>query len=248
MVDIHPIERQSIAEEAAARLRSLILSGELKAGAKLPSERELAARFGTNRNTLREALRTLEALGLVAVRQGAPSEVLDFRQSGNLALIPYFMKEVGFGPGLAAVVRDLYALRRDFIVHMARAAAARASRADLEQVEEIAGRIGSERAEARRVAALDIDFYNALVRATGNPVNRWIYNTFVPIFDFIVEHMPAEWSFPADYFAGIARVARAVTAGRPEAAARAVRAHLTKTDETVFALLDAIVKRKGRTR
>jgi GntR family transcriptional regulator len=55
----------------AADLRAAIESGELTAGQKLPSERELAARYGTARNTAREAFRLLEAAGLVDIEHGS---------------------------------------------------------------------------------------------------------------------------------------------------------------------------------
>jgi GntR family transcriptional regulator len=55
----------------AADLRAAMESGELTAGQKLPSERELAARYGTARNTAREAIRLLEAAGLVDVEHGS---------------------------------------------------------------------------------------------------------------------------------------------------------------------------------
>jgi GntR family transcriptional regulator len=52
-------------------LRAAIESGELTAGQKLPSERELAARYGAARNTAREAFRLLEAAGLVDIEHGS---------------------------------------------------------------------------------------------------------------------------------------------------------------------------------
>jgi GntR family transcriptional regulator len=52
-------------------LRTAMESGELTAGQKLPSERELAARYGTARNTAREAFRLLETAGLVDIEHGS---------------------------------------------------------------------------------------------------------------------------------------------------------------------------------
>ena len=54
----------------AADLRAAIEAGELTAGQKLPSERDLAAQYGTARNTAREAIRLLETAGLVDIEQG----------------------------------------------------------------------------------------------------------------------------------------------------------------------------------
>src|SRR5512147_754073 len=62
--------RRRLHEEVAEQLRDAILDGRFPAGAKLPPERELAVEFGVNRTSVREAIKVLEGLGLVAVRQG----------------------------------------------------------------------------------------------------------------------------------------------------------------------------------
>src|SRR5512137_1014663 len=85
-----PVRHSSVADQVARKLRSEILSGRLAAGSKLPGERDLARDLGTNRNTLREALRTLEALGLVRARQGDGVSVLDYRRTGELQVLPLF--------------------------------------------------------------------------------------------------------------------------------------------------------------
>jgi DNA-binding GntR family transcriptional regulator len=58
-------------EEVVEQVRAAIASHSIEAGDRLPSERELAEQFGVSRATLREALRALEALGLLEVRPGA---------------------------------------------------------------------------------------------------------------------------------------------------------------------------------
>jgi len=60
-----------ISEVIVDQIRLLIRSGRLTAGDRLPSERELCERFGVSRVTVREALRVLEANGLVEIRVGA---------------------------------------------------------------------------------------------------------------------------------------------------------------------------------
>ena len=62
--------RRRLHEEVAEQLRDAILDGRFAAGAKLPPERELAAEFQVNRTSVREAIKVLEGLGLVSVRQG----------------------------------------------------------------------------------------------------------------------------------------------------------------------------------
>jgi len=65
-----PVQRIRTYEQVMAQIEQRILDGRLKAGDKLPSERELAQSLGVSRPSLREAMRVLEALGLVDIRVG----------------------------------------------------------------------------------------------------------------------------------------------------------------------------------
>jgi DNA-binding FadR family transcriptional regulator len=69
-VIFEPIHRSQLHDEVVKRLRDSIDSGALKPGQRLPSERDLAAALEVSRNVLREALRVLEATGLVFTKQG----------------------------------------------------------------------------------------------------------------------------------------------------------------------------------
>ena len=63
-------ERRRLHEEVAGQLRDAILDGRFPPGEKLPPERELAEHFRINRASVRDAIKVLEGLGLVSVRQG----------------------------------------------------------------------------------------------------------------------------------------------------------------------------------
>src|SRR5206468_3930986 len=66
-----PLQMPKAAALVATRVRRRIVRGELKADDALPPEAELMRQFGISRPTLREALRILEAEGLISVRRGA---------------------------------------------------------------------------------------------------------------------------------------------------------------------------------
>lgn len=69
-----PVQRIRTYEQVMAQIESRIIEGRLKAGDRLPSERDLAAMLGVSRPSLRESLRVLEALGVVEVRRGGGLE------------------------------------------------------------------------------------------------------------------------------------------------------------------------------
>ena len=66
-----PLDTQRAFEKISNQIKNLILSGELKPGDKLPSEREIAAQFRTGRMVVREALRILEQSDLIYIKQGS---------------------------------------------------------------------------------------------------------------------------------------------------------------------------------
>jgi DNA-binding FadR family transcriptional regulator len=91
-----PIQNQKISERIITQFEELIHSQRLKPGDRLPSERELTEMFGVGRPTIREALQSLQMVGLMDVQQGRGSFIkeLDFssyvaklRKSVNLTLI-----------------------------------------------------------------------------------------------------------------------------------------------------------------
>lgn len=70
-----PIKAQRVADVVRERLETLILEGVFKAGQKLPTERALAEQFAVSRPSVREAIQTLAARGLLTSRQGGGTYV-----------------------------------------------------------------------------------------------------------------------------------------------------------------------------
>lgn len=65
-----PVNKQTMAEQMAEKIKDLILSGHLESGEVLPTEPELAKQFGVSRAVVRDATRILMAKGLVVVQHG----------------------------------------------------------------------------------------------------------------------------------------------------------------------------------
>jgi GntR family transcriptional repressor for pyruvate dehydrogenase complex len=65
-----PVKKTRIYEDIISSIRSMVEKGDLNAGDRLPSERELSAAFRVSRPSVREALKTLESHGYLEIRQG----------------------------------------------------------------------------------------------------------------------------------------------------------------------------------
>jgi GntR family transcriptional repressor for pyruvate dehydrogenase complex len=74
---IEPVRRLKVSDSVAAQLEQLILRGDFKPGEKLPPERVLSEQFGVGRSSMREALRMVEASGLVRTTHGVGVFVTD---------------------------------------------------------------------------------------------------------------------------------------------------------------------------
>jgi GntR family transcriptional repressor for pyruvate dehydrogenase complex len=120
--------RRRIHEDLAEQLRDAILDGRFAAGAKLPPERELAAEFGVNRTSVREAIKVLEGLGLVSVRQGDGATVRPLVE-GSLEILGPMMFHGG-RLDLPLVV-EMAEVMRPLLLEMGRLAIERCRPADL---------------------------------------------------------------------------------------------------------------------
>ncbi|OYO03153.1 FadR/GntR family transcriptional regulator [Enemella evansiae] len=150
--------------EAADRLRAQILSGELRAGQQLPGERELAARLGCSRPSLREALRVLEAQGLLRVNdRGSGTLVRDeafstFASTLELQTVLGHYRE-------ADIVRTRIAIEAWSCREAARVADAEAVAALAELITAM-----DEARAHREFNDLDAQFHLDICRMTDNPI------------------------------------------------------------------------------
>ncbi|MBA3459321.1 MAG: FadR family transcriptional regulator [Deltaproteobacteria bacterium] len=172
---LKPVEKQRVAEEIAEQLRGLILNGQYPPGSKLPPERELSKRLRVNRASLREALKKLEHLGLVRIRQGDGTRVQNFMETGGIELVQHLLPLAGGKPEL---IRDLLEFRRIFGRELARLAAARAKndREGVAKLKALADK-GDASSTALELFDLDFDFYVALSQMCGNQVMLLLINT-----------------------------------------------------------------------
>jgi GntR family transcriptional repressor for pyruvate dehydrogenase complex len=150
-------------DQAIDGIRELIASGEFKPGAKLPRENELALRLGVSRNSLREAVRALELVGVVEARQGDGTYVTSLDPSLLLDVMAYV---IDFSHEESML--QLLEVRRLLEPAATALAAARATPEQLEEIGEALERM-DRTTELEALLEADSAFHAAIAHASGNP-------------------------------------------------------------------------------
>lgn len=232
---LEPVRLRSAGEHIADRLVTAIALGEFVPGQRLPSERELSATLGVSRTTVREAMQRLAALGYVEVRRGRKGGAYVKTSWG-----PQAREMVGrtLLPGWERFER-LFDFRRLVEPLIARTAAERRSGEDVERIDAaLHAYLAAPDREASRAA--DQALHEAVAGATQNP---YLANLSSLIRSEISLGFGAEPYSPAIRAKAVkdhTKLAGAIAAGDPTAAARVAGTHFQLTESTVRELMARI--------
>ncbi|MGE3141686.1 MAG: FadR/GntR family transcriptional regulator [Hyphomonadaceae bacterium] len=163
-----PIKTPRAFEVICDQIRARLLSGALKPGMKLPSERELALQFGVSRGAVREAMRTLENAGVVQLHKGSRGGAF-ICESDAMALTGAIQRLMDSG---AFPLEDVTEARVHVMDTIVRLACARGTPEQLHALEQIVDRTEAATREGRSAERLAASraFYAALAQMTGNAV------------------------------------------------------------------------------
>jgi GntR family transcriptional repressor for pyruvate dehydrogenase complex len=157
------VEREpKLADKVADLVLERILSGELRVGDRLPSERELGQQFGVSRTVIREAVRALLAKGVLEVRAGSGLRVAAVGPATVSESMNLYVR------GGRLDFRRVHEVRRMLEVHIAGLAAERASDEDLERLAEVHEQMAASIGDVEAAAQHDLEFHRAIARATHN--------------------------------------------------------------------------------
>lgn len=160
-----PIKQTKLSDTIVAHLDQMIVDGRLRAGQKLPSERQLAQQFNVSRPSLREAIQKLEAKGVVERRQGGGTYVIN---TVNEQLTQPLFELLAKHPESQF---DLLEFRHALEGISSFYAALRGTKADLERIEEsIKGIVQSQSAEINEQVDALVEFYHRIAEASHNVI------------------------------------------------------------------------------
>ncbi|WP_243286203.1 FadR/GntR family transcriptional regulator [Geothrix terrae] len=227
-MELTPIKTKRLYEEIVDQIKHLIAEGKLKPGDKLLAERDLADRFQVSRASVREAIRTLEMLGIIDIRPGEGTFVRGTETDDIIRPLAMFL----------AVERnsllDMFEMRRIFETATASLAAQRATFEELDQIESMLANM-RERLnlqDSEKGEEFDAAFHYAVAEATHNSLLIKLFKTVSE--EFAKANSVARRQLYQDNVQNAQRIIdqhseilQAIRSGSPQKASEAMLAHLT---------------------
>ena len=221
-------------EEIAEQIRKELAARRLRAGDRLPPERALAEQFGVSRNTLREALRSLENAGLLRLQKGATGGAF-IRESSGDAIIMGLRDMFHLGAVTPEHLTEARVLIESIAVRVACERAATEDIAALNENIAAAERAAREKITFYEQARIHLDFHRILARATKNPVMVIVMEALVDVmqhFIIAIGQQRNPWVLPSRR-----RFMKLFAAGDVDAAVTEMEQHLERLNRYYLSLL-----------
>lgn len=213
-------------DHVVARLRAAIEAGELKSGDRLEPERELAARFGVSRPSVRSALKTLAGMGVVQIRRGAGT----FITAGPPALGSEPLSYLAALHGISR--KQLFEARITLEVSVAHFAAERATADHLVVIGDETVAMFAALDDPDTFLTHDIRFHRAVAAACQNPALSAMVEMVSSVFQQ-VRHRTIRWAQDLHLAADEHRaIYQAIRNHDPDGARSAMLQHLSRAEHT----------------
>lgn len=229
------LKSQRLSDGAMDQFVELLRTGRLIPGEKVPSEREMEELLGVSRASYREAVRVLEATGILRVIPGRGTWICDDAARRLVSLGSPWLA------GHERDVRDLLQVREILEVRAVSMAAARATVEQLRRIEQALERIEEavESGDAGEMVAADTAFHQAIADASGN---RVLASAIADLYEHLEDTRFAMISIPGRSSRMTnehADVLGSIASGDPENAAMRMAAHVRRVEREVAAAIAA---------
>lgn len=182
-----PVGKESVVSLVITRIQDALLRKDLRPGDYLPSESELTRTLGVSKSSVREAIKMLQAMGVVEVRRGQGTVVRDHPGADYISPLVFHLIMGGGYPD------DLIELRLMFEPAFSVMAMERATDADRERIRNALQRLEESVAAGRPVAEDDVAFHLAILQVTKNPlvirIGETIFQLFKPSISVSMQHI-----------------------------------------------------------
>lgn len=228
LAELQQVQKARRYHQVTQQIQALIANGVLKPGDHLPAERELARKLGVGRSSIRDAIRTLEVMGVLESHQGSGTIVRD--ASADALVVPLsralFRKK--------HLLAELVDVRMMIEPALASRAAQNATPDEIDNLGEILLRQGQKMRQGLDTIEEDSAFHYAIALAAGNSVVHKILDVLMDMLrDSRVRSLQVPGR-PQRSYVGHRAILRAVKQRDAAAAARASRKHLREIQEMLM--------------
>ncbi|MFY9843204.1 MAG: FadR/GntR family transcriptional regulator [Terriglobales bacterium] len=220
------IPRSKVYQEVARQLERRITE-EMKPGDRLPPERQLVRMLGVSRGSVRDAIRTLEMMGLLEPRQGVGTVVCD----------PEVMRANPLANALLEkrkMVAELLDVRKTIEPSLARRAALHATRDEISDMEDILARQEAKLRDGDLGIEEDNEFHYSVALASGNSVFLKVVDVLMDLLRETRERSLEGEGRQQKSLAGHRRILSALERGDSAAAEAAMLWHLQEIENIVL--------------
>jgi len=211
-----------VSDEIVRQIRDALFAGKLRAGDRLPAERELAADFASSRTSVREALRRLEQQGVIQVKKGASGGTfvvdMDHRPVAQSLETLLQLKKIS--------IHQIAEVRLIFEPETARLAAQRASWQDLRDLEDTIRKMSAALEDGKAPTSYDLRFHMLLARAAGNPILQMVAESMLAVASKAITELNPAPETVRQVLACHRAILEAVREGDGEHAYQAMREHV----------------------
>ncbi|GAA3924616.1 FadR/GntR family transcriptional regulator [Actinomadura viridis] len=233
--------REAPGVELTRRLLDYLLSGDVKPGQRIPSERQLATALSAGRSTVREAIKSLSLLGLLEQRVGDGT----YLSRSSSDLLPQVI-EWGLLLGEKRL-EDLLEARSALEVQLAGWAAERRTEAQLAELRRLIAKMGDAGEDFESYVEADIAFHLWLAEASGNGVLASVLTNIQSLLQAWASRVIRTAGETETSLAMHEPILAAVEARDPDAARSAMLAHMERATRRLRASLPADDDRQGGT-
>lgn len=220
--------KHKLAHQIREHLLALMEGGSLGPGDPLPSERELMRAFDVGRPVVREAMQSLQGLGLVEIRHGERAKVAEPSLGRMVEQFGETMRHLLANS--PASLEHLKEARLAYEKSLAEQAARKRTDADIERMQRILEAQAEARTSMTQFLHHDAEFHRAIASVSGNPIFTALTEAiFSWLADFHIDLvlLPGREQLTLDEHQEILDAIEARDAGR---AAKAMQDHLTRAN------------------
>jgi GntR family transcriptional regulator, transcriptional repressor for pyruvate dehydrogenase complex len=225
--DFEIIRRNKVYEDVARQIERLILK-KLRPGDKLPSERELAETLAVSRSSIRDAIRSLELMGMVEPRQGAGTIVREITPNSVANPLANALKRK------EELMGELLDFRRIIEPPLAARAATHASAEEIGEMEDILERQKIKLRKGESTIPEDSEFHYAVAMASGNSVVLKVLDILMDLLRETRERSLQVEGRPQKSLAGHRRILAAIKRHDAENARAMMQQHIEDVEDIVL--------------